>query len=156
MMTAQQLRDQIRQAFPATPFDGDITRDNEECRWFQEELHHKRWDEISTAFLDATGDPVLLTPAAFVAFLPAYLFRALDNLSPHSQVAELTVYTLCPIDRKDLPYQATGNWLLERAKLMSPSQVRAIRAFLQFAQENLSDGEWFRSSSTDALESIWC
>jgi hypothetical protein len=115
-MDAEELRNQIRQAFPATPFDGPTTPydsyTKEEYAYFQEELQHRRWDEVSTAFLDATGDAVLLTPEAFHAFLPAYLFR---NLSPHSQVAELTVYTLCQIEGEDLIHQRSVNRLLERA-----------------------------------------
>src|ERR1700730_2045732 len=98
-MTAQQLRDQIRLAFPATQFYGPITScDCEECTDIREELRHKRWDEISIAFLDRTCSPTLLTPEAFNAFLPAYLLRALDDLSEYSVVVEFTVYSLCPND----------------------------------------------------------
>lgn len=158
-MTAQEVRDQIRQAFSAAPFDGPTTPYDSytkgEYAYFQEELQHKRWDEVSTTFLDSTDGPVLLTPEAFHAFLPAYLLRALDNLSPHSQVAELTVYTLCPIEGDDLIHQLSVNSLLERARLMSPAQIQAIRAFLLFVQENISDREWFRSSIKTALEAIW-
>jgi hypothetical protein len=91
-MTAPELRDQIRQAFPATPFDRPITIcDCDECMDFRMELPHKRWDEISTAFLDFTCSPVLPTPEAFTAFLPAYLLRALDDLSQGIVVTEFTV-----------------------------------------------------------------
>jgi hypothetical protein len=38
---------------------------------------------------------------------------------------------------------------------MSPAQIQAIRAFLLFVQENISDGGWFRSSIMTALEAIW-
>ena len=80
-MDAQKVRNQIREAFPATQFDGPITScDCEECTHIREELRHTRWDEISTAFLDLTCSPTLLTPEAFHAFLPAYLLRALDDL----------------------------------------------------------------------------
>jgi len=92
-MTDQQLRDQIREAFPAARFDGSITScDCDECTAIRRELGHKRWDEISTAFLDSTCSPTLLTPEAFHAFLPAYLLRALDDLSRHAIVLEFTVY----------------------------------------------------------------
>jgi hypothetical protein len=152
-MAAQQLRDQIREAFPATRFDGPITScDCEECTNIREELRHKRWDEISTAFLDSTCSPMLLTPEAFHAFLPAYLLRALDDLSPHSVVVEFTVYSLCP-DKSDQNGQ--GERLSQRARLMNPSQTEAIRAFLVFVQENAGDAKWFRPFITGALEEVW-
>src|SRR6266478_7834358 len=55
-MAAQELRDQIREAFPATQFYGPITScDCEECTHIREELRHKRWDEISTTFFPDVG-----------------------------------------------------------------------------------------------------
>jgi hypothetical protein len=146
-MAAQELRDQIREAFPATQFYGPVTScDCEECTHIREELRHKRWDEISTTFLDFTSSPTLLTPEAFNAFLPAYLLRALDDLDRHS---EFTVYCLCPDNEDGVSH------LLQRARLMNPVQIQAIRAFLVFVQENAGDAEWFRPFITGALEKVW-
>jgi hypothetical protein len=157
-MAAQKLRDQIREAFPATQFYGPITCcDCEECTSIREELRHKGWDEISTAFLDFTCSPTLLTPEAFGAFLPAYLLRALDDLGRHSVVVEFTVYSLCPNQPEENGKEdrvGVGR-LLQRARLMSPLQIQAIRAFLMFVQENAGDAEWFRPFITDALEKVW-
>ena len=72
--------------------------EREECTGIREELRHKRWDEVPVTSLDLTYSPTLLTPEAFNAFLPAYLLRALDDLSRHSVVVEFTVYSLCPND----------------------------------------------------------
>lgn len=153
-MVAQQLRDQIREAFPATEFCGPITTcDCQECTDIREELRHKRWDEISTAFLDFTCSPMLLTPEAFNAFLPAYLLRALDDLGRYSAVVEFTVYSLCP--DKPENNDVSSRLLLQRVRLMSPLQIQAIRAFLMFVQENAGAAEWFRPSITSALKEFW-
>jgi hypothetical protein len=160
-MTAQHLRDQIRQAFPATPFDGPITIcDCDECTDFRKEFRHKRWDEISNAFLDFTCSPVLLTPEAFTAFLPAYMLRALDDLSPQAVVAELTIYSLCPNYLEENGEESSSNEykmnrLLQSAELMAPEQIQAIREFLVFMQENAGDGHVFRPIITSALERVW-
>src|SRR6266436_3269447 len=155
-MAGQELREQIRLAFPATLFYGPITScDCEECKDIQQELRHKRWDEIPAEFLDLTCSPMLLTPEAFNAFLPAYILRALDDLSRHAVVVEFTVYSLCPGDpQEDGPEVGARRVsdLLERARLMSAAQIQAIRAFLVFIQENASDAEWFRPFITIALE----
>jgi len=159
---AQRLRDQIREAFPATQFYGPITScDCEECAHIREELRHKRWDEISPAFVDFTCSPALLTPEAFNAFLPAYLLRALDDLPEHCAVVEFTVYSLCPNqpeengqdERRD--YEDGVNRLLQNARLMSPPQIQAIRGFLSFVQENAGNAEWLRPFIIDALKKVW-
>ena len=160
-MDAQELTNQIRRAFSATPFDGPITIcECDECTQMRKELRHKRWDEISNAFLDFTCSPVLLTPEAFAAFLPAYMLRALDDLSPHAVVAEFTVYSLCPNDPEESGEENSSNEykvssLLQCAGLMTPEQIQAIREFLVFMQENAGDGRWFRPMITSALERVW-
>jgi hypothetical protein len=68
-MDAEQLRSQIRQAFPVSEFYGPITScDCEECTEIRDVLRHKKWDRISAAFLDYICSPMLLTPEAFQAF----------------------------------------------------------------------------------------
>lgn len=168
-MTNQELRDQIRLAFPATQFDGPITPcECAECTDLRKELRHKRWDEISAAFLDFTCSPTLLTPEAFQAFLPAYLHRALDHLSGDSPddlgfdsvVVEFTVYCLCPsppakAQEATVSRDDQVSRLLERARLMSPAQIQAIRAFLVLVQENARNAEWYRPFIASALERVW-
>jgi hypothetical protein len=62
------IRKKIRAAFPSTQYYGPITAcDCDECKGIREQLSHKRWDEISMAFLDLTCSPTLLTPEAFQA-----------------------------------------------------------------------------------------
>jgi hypothetical protein len=145
-MTDPELRDQIRQTFPAVRFDGRVTScDCAECTDIERELRHRRWDEISVAYLDFTCTPTLFTPGGFQAFLPAYMLRGLDDLSEDSVVAEFTLYILCPpVPEEDDDGNLLSRdvkYLLERVSLMSPAQTQAIRAFLTFVQENACDGE---------------
>ena len=103
---------------------------------------------------------MLLTPEAFTAFLPAYMLRALDDLSPHAVVAEFTVYGLCPSDLEENGEENSSNEykvnnLLQCAGLMTPEQIQAIREFLVFMQENAGDGRWFRPMITSSLEKVW-
>jgi hypothetical protein len=148
---ADELRGQIRDAFPAETFGGAITEcDCEECLDIRAGLRNKRWDEIPAAFLDFTCSPTLLEAEAYRAFLPAYMLRALDNLSEDSVVTEFTVYSLCPHEN-----HYKGPWLQERVRLMNPYQIEAIRAFLLFAQEHSEEGDWFRPMVARALEEVW-
>jgi hypothetical protein len=155
-MVAQELRDQIREAFPAAPFYGPITPcDCEECLDIREGLRHKQWDQVSAAFLDFTCSPTLLTPEAFHAFLPAYLLRALDDLSGRTVVLEFTVYSLCPDDDEEDCWEAHAQSLLPRVSLMSPSQTQAIRSFLLFVQEYADDRGGLRAFITRGLKTTW-
>jgi len=161
-MDARQLRNQIRVAFPAVPFYGLVTScDCEECAEIRDGLLHKRWDEISPAFIDRTCSPTLLTPEAFSAFVPAYLLRALDDLREFSVVVEFTVYSLCPNEpdeddpEPDITREKEVSHCLERARLMNAAQTQAIRNFLLFVQENAGYAKWFRPFVARTLEKVW-
>jgi len=82
-------------------------------------------------------------------------------LNRHSVVIEFTVYSLCPNgpEENSKETHVAGedgmNRLLERAQLMNPDQIQAIRAFLVFVLENAGDAEWLRPFLTRALEQVW-
>lgn len=148
-----QLRKQIREAFPPAIFHGSVTTcDCQECLDLRAGLNIKRWDEVPIPLLDFTCSPTLLTVEAYQAFLPAYMLRGLDDLNDERVVLEFTVYSLCPstIDRH--PNLST---LEERAALMTPAQVEAIRSFLLFVTSHAKSGEWFKRGVDRALDSIW-
>lgn len=91
----EELEREILAAFPNEAFDGTVTDCGcEECASMSQELRYKRWGDVPRAFLDFTCSPTLLTAAAFRAFLPAYMFRAIDDLAGDSNVLEFTVYSL--------------------------------------------------------------
>jgi hypothetical protein len=79
------------------------------------------------------------------------LLRALDDLSGHGIVLELTVYGLTPSAR----YEASVRDELERIRLMTPAQIQAVRTFLKFVQDNLGDPGWNRRSFIHAFEKLW-
>ena len=68
-----------------------------------------------------------MDPEAWPAFLPAYLFRALEKTE----------------------------WRLLRSLVMSPEQIEAIRAFLLFVQENVENAKWFERYIPKALAEVW-
>ncbi len=159
-MVADELRDQIREAFPATPFYGPITScDCEECVDIREGLRYKQWDQVSEAFLDFTCSPVLLTPEAFHAFLPAYLLRGLDDLTGRTVVLEFTVYSLCPDDDEEedeYDQERHRQYLRERAILMSPHRLRRSGHSTVCAGKGLAEtGEWLQPFVTRGLEGVW-
>ena len=154
----QRVRNEIRAAFPSKQYYGPITAcDCDECKEIREELCNKRWDEIPTAFLDLTCSPTLLTPEAFRAFVAAYMIRGLDDLIGDRVVIEFTLYSLCPDLEPDdeTAKQVKETRLRERAKLMIPAQVHAIRSFLTFAVGIAENRELFRPMVGGALDSIW-
>jgi hypothetical protein len=163
-MDLPELRNQIREAFPAEPFHGLVTLcDCEECTHMRNELGAKRWDEISTKFLDFTCSPTLLTVDAKRAFLPAYLLRALDDLNVRAVVVEFTVYSISPGDSdwdgeslEEFRGEDDVACLREFAGGMSAEQIQAVRAFLLYVRENAGSGEWFAPFIDSGLEKVWC
>jgi hypothetical protein len=133
----EQLREEIRQAFPPSVFEGPATDCKcEECTEIRNAPAHKRRDEVPDFFLDFTRSPTLFTPQAFAAFLPAYLLRALDDLEGRTVVLEFTTYCLSPYDSDGDVEQQKPNIerLLTRARVMTVAQMSAVRHFLRFVQ----------------------
>jgi hypothetical protein len=152
----EEVLNEIRAAFPAKPFFGTVTScDCEECDAISEGLRHRSWDEVPGAFLDLTCSPVLLTPAAFQAFLPAYMLRGLDDLAGESNVLEFTVYCLSPYS----PGEDTSEYTHERIRaclaLMSAEQILAICRFLLFVAGHARGADWLQDFIHPALVSIW-
>ena|ERR1041385_1161273 len=143
-MTADQVRDQIREAFPPAAFYGTITSCTcEECRDFDQNLRHKRWDEVPVEYIDFTCSPTLLTPEAFAAFLAACLMRAMDNMTNKS--------TVCPNPEEE----EQRAYRLERVRVMNPDQIQAVRSFLQYVANNAENADWFQDFIQPALATIW-
>jgi len=154
----EQLREEIRQAFPPSVFEGPATDCKcEECAEISNTLAHKRWDEVPHSFLDFTCSPTLFTPQAFAAFLPAYLLRALDDLEGSTVVLEFTTYSLSPYDSDGDVEQQKRNIerLLMRARVMTAAQISAVRDFLRFVSLNAKDADWFQPFVQTALDEGW-
>jgi hypothetical protein len=82
MPDPEEVRRQIRSAFPTEPFLGPVTGGCKclECTELTESLRHRKWDALDNQTMDAQfGSLPLLSPEAFSTFLPAWLMRSLDN-----------------------------------------------------------------------------
>ena len=105
----RQLKDELEAAFPDTPYTGEVTHADGEP--FSEEidddlalfryLSGRDWKSIEPSFVDFQYASLpLLTDAAFVAFLPAWLLRALDPQRTEAPVRAHLVFTLAAGLRK--------------------------------------------------------
>ncbi len=117
------FRHDLTNAFPPVPFRGLVSTHDccNDGLALRRELPRRRWDEVPKGFVDANslGLP-LLEPDALVAFLPAWLARAIDRLDEDNLVTEFTVYFLYfPADRG-----------AEVVTLFDEAQRRVICAFL--------------------------
>ena len=144
------LQEQIRTTFPPGRFVDPVPDCSfDECTDIRQALQFTSWDQVDPAFIDINCEPVFLTPEAFRAFLPAYLLRALDDVTGKTTVLEFTVYSVCPAETRDSPR------LHARARLISPAQVCAIRAFLLYAAEHAAEAEYLQPYVGTALETVW-
>jgi hypothetical protein len=83
------------------------------------------------------------------------MIRGLDDSIGDRVVLEFTLYTLYPgLEPDETAKQVKETRLRERAKLMIPAQVHAIRSFLTFAVGIAENRELFRPMVGGALDSI--
>jgi hypothetical protein len=125
--------DKILAAFPSTlPPQPVTTCDCEECRDVRANLGHLCWNEILAPALDKHfGSLPLLTDEAFQALLPAFLFRALDNVSDENKSLEWTLYALYGSNEDDeIEAEVADARLRNRTASFNEAQREAVRAFL--------------------------
>jgi hypothetical protein len=97
------LRELICKTFPAetfegmiTPADGDFTEELDEEKDLYETLRNAKWPDVAASFIHANPDGyVLLTDAAYAAFLPAWLSQSLDT-EKDNRVREFVSYAFSP------------------------------------------------------------
>ena len=146
----EELRQKIFDAFPPQVFYGVVTAcPCEECLDISQGLRFKSWDQIPVEFLDFNCSPALLSTEAFLAFLPAYLMRGLEN----EILAEFTAYNLCPNPEPDVPDINTG--IEVRAALMNSEQIAAIRSFLVYVLASLAGSRLLREFIELGLSTVW-
>lgn len=139
--SAESVRERIKAAFPDSIFSGPITgidgeqqlydeRDDEGNPIYDEEqalyetLRGKRWSEIPGAFIEIYSDcHLLLSDAAFAAYLPAWLSYSLT----HEEVRELMVYAFSPESHESMEGAD------HRLRRLTPLQIEALREFLAYA-----------------------
>lgn len=145
---AELLLIQIKTAFPDAIFSGSITAvDGSQQEELDEELtlytnlSGKRWSDIPHSFIENYPDGiVLLTAAAFAAFLPAWLTCAIAR----EKVREMTAYMFSSDDSG--PSVFMGNLINQ----LSNSQKKALQSYLAYCADFESDPdikERFRSAA---------
>ena len=93
-MDAVTVEARLREAFPKRKVMGEIApHDCEECRELRRQLETVTWASVPNAFVEANAGALpLLTQAAYVAFLPAWLLQAVRE--PSEEVAAMLLVNL--------------------------------------------------------------
>jgi len=151
----EDYRRRLLAAFPPRPFHGLVST-HDECDdgiHLRTELAGKRWDELSPEVIFHGSIALcLMEPPALVAFLAAWLYRAMAVFDPKSVGLEFTVYFLCPGETDD---GDSWTWeserLARRVALFEPAQQALVREFLQ---RIVASGEmkWFHPEARFGLE----
>ena len=79
--TSANYKKDLARAFPAERFRGLVAaHDCKECDEIRAKFSNRAWTDISTVDLAEYDDVLpLLTPEAYCAFLPAWIYQALDD-----------------------------------------------------------------------------
>jgi Family of unknown function (DUF6714) len=125
------LREQLREAFPSVAFSGPITpvdssndEQYEDERQLQGVLRARSWTGVPSAFITTYADSLpLLTREAFAAFLPAWLNCGLVDASVREAVV-----SVFDKGRAGEPSDFTDN----RVKLLTSVQREAVKAVLTY------------------------
>ena len=158
-MTAQEVEQQLRAAFPAKQFSGVVTHGCtcEECTDLEASFRDQSWNTVSEETMRAHYDGLpLLSDEALVAFLPAWLSRALSDLDDgHQPCREFALYFLA-LYLKSSPsrafVQSTETKRLRRLYgILSVEQVLAVEQWLKFIQEYATMTDWDLESIDGAL-----
>ena len=139
------LREMIRHAFPAVPYDGRITEYDDQLddpslddeKALYQFLKGKQWTSISPDFVHTQPDGyVLLSDGAFGPFLAAWLMESLEN-PKSNMVSEFLVYSFSP--KTDMAPDTTG-YILGKVQTLTSEQRRVLRAVLaELADRDLSE-----------------
>jgi hypothetical protein len=146
-----ELAESVRRSFPAvrylgkvTSHDGEwlpaLTEENailEDDRALYEGLSGRTWTEIPPRLINDVPDGLpLLTDEAFVAFVPAWLARSLENIDGENEVRNFIVFTFSP--RPDMVPDMT-QFITNRIRILSPQQRLTVRSLLaEFANSERS------------------
>ena len=162
MPDPEEVRCQIRSAFPSRPFFGAVIGDCkcDECTELEKSLRHQKWDALGDETMDSQfGSLPLLTPEAFATFLPAWLARSLEDLDAKEQkFREWTLYAIglyhIEEDGPDELSRQIG-WLRQRADRLTPEQIEAVATLLHLIEQCAPVSEWDRESIKRGLDLVW-
>lgn len=128
------LKRTIEQVFPAeayagaiTPVDGQLEPELDEELALFRALSGKSWTQVPPSVIDENpGGHILLTEQAFVAFLPAWLVRSLDDVEGDNETRDRLIYSLGP----SRPESGNDHMRL-RLKALSIDQRAALRSAIE-------------------------
>ncbi len=117
------LRELIRETFADRRYEGQITPcdgqwdELDDGRPLYEALNGKKWTEVPTTLLYGLPDGyVLLTDAAFAAFIAAWLIVSLEDINGKNSVREFLSYTFSHTSQQyrilDRPQRETIRFLV--------------------------------------------
>ena len=157
------LRDSVPRIFPpvvyqgpVTRFDGawlqELTEENailDDDKFLYEELLGRQWTEVPRDVVHAIPALfVLLTHEALVAFLPAWIMCALEDINGENEVREYFIYLFSPDE------QASQNdFKLGMLRALNPDQRSLLRSVLmEFAQRERN--KYVRGHASAAVKFI--
>jgi hypothetical protein len=142
------LRRQIEESFAGVPYPGDerigYSPDDWEASLLAADFRGKSWKQLTPEELQVHGWS-FLGPEGLQYYFPAYLLAALED---HGNILPMTVHGLILADEPEL-----RRYRLERFDVFTPAQKRAIRAFLEYARDELRDV--VGDSAREALGRYW-
>jgi hypothetical protein len=149
--------EQVATAFPPTlPAQPITTCDCDECQDVRANLGHLRWVDVLPSAVEKTfGALPLLTDDAFQSLLPAFLFRALEDIGPENNFLEWTLYELCSAYEEDQPTtEAADAEVRRRIAGFTRGQREAVRAFLKLVGD-APRLEFHHEPIRHALSAMW-
>ena len=161
----EELRHVMRTAFPQTEFQGRVTpadgqpfsEELDDEFYLYQGLSGRRWAEVPEDFIKIhCGDLPLLTAEAFVTFLPAWIMSGLNEPGEKNPVLAFTIYSLSPADHPTNDAHVRSvmeQWWRSRVGLLTPEQLAAVLAFVDFVAENKATSR-LRSDALRAREAL--
>jgi hypothetical protein len=117
----------------------------DECEELRCAFVSQRWEAMSGELIERHYVSLpLLSPEAFVYFLPAYILHSLDHFSPTSTVAEFTVYAVSPGANSDLGLE---DWAVQRLAPFTNEQASAVDQFLELVERDEDVGPYISDIS---------
>jgi hypothetical protein len=148
--------EQIATAFPANlPAQPVTACECDECQDVRANLGQLRWVDVLPPAADKTfGSLPLLTDDAFQALLPAFLFRALEDINPENKFLEWTLSALCGANEDDEVTEAIDADRRGRIARFTEPQREAVRAFLSLVA-SVPSLRFHHNTVAHALSAIW-
>jgi hypothetical protein len=106
----------------------------EECAELRQAFHGIAWDAMPDALIEShDGSLVLLSPEAFVYYLPGYMLYALEHMTWHDSPSEHTVYAIGPNASDD---DEMLDCQRERLKPLTAEQGALLDEFLALVERD--------------------